>query len=471
MGDQGLLDANCLKDEGNLLFREGRWAEAKEKYSSALDLVTKLDNTTNLCATLHGNMAACFMKEEQWSLAIKSCSAILALPNESSNVKALFRRGVSNSRLHNFDEAKVELQRVLQLEPSNTAAKLELAELFKKRKEFSQLDRQRFQNLFSGGGPQIYEDREKEMEKKRILAQERDEYLQDQFSQHKLKARRERGNDYVEQNFEDWKTTFESEEYTKKEELASASSVQSSTFVANSDGKVDGKVDHQDKEDEDDELLMKGYKQTSDGRKTSFFSREIDSSTQALLGDILPKLLDSTKTSSDASVSASAIGPATWNTAGTWEDRDMSLWAVDRIKSLCSQASYSTTSLDPIPLTITSRIKEVVCEGSAQVIFARGKKKIVYDFLVKLEFIVELKSLMKEGTISSETDDTTVSKNYFGTLEFCEVTGDGQRSQHIVSFGEKPSPEFWESVSNTTAVLADCVAKSLDVFDAEFKTL
>jgi len=153
MGDQGLLeDATGLKDKGNLLFREGRWTEARAIYTSALDLATKLsslDQTTNLCATLHGNMAACFMKEEQWSLAIKSCSDILALPNESSNVKALFRRGVSNSRLHNFDEAKVELQRVLQIEPSNTAAKLELAELFKRKKEFSQLDRQRFQNLFS----------------------------------------------------------------------------------------------------------------------------------------------------------------------------------------------------------------------------------------------------------------------------------------------------------------------------------
>jgi hypothetical protein len=105
------------------------------------------------------------------------------------------------------------------------------------------------------------------------------------------------------------------------------------------------------------------------------------------------------------------------------------------------------------------------------VIFARGKKKVLYDFLVKLEFIVEVKSLVKEGTIPSETDDATATKNYFGTFEFCDVTCDGQRTQHTVSFAEKPSANFWESVSNATGVLADCVSKSLDIFDAEFRTL
>lgn len=46
------------------------------------------------------------------------------------------------------------------------------------------------------------------------------------------------------------------------------------------------------KDDSDDDLgtdKVRGYKLTSDGRKTSFFNNELTDEAKALIGDIAPK--------------------------------------------------------------------------------------------------------------------------------------------------------------------------------------
>ena len=85
---------------------------------------------------------------------------------------------------------------------------------------------------------------------------------------------------------------------------------------------------------------MKGYKMTSDGRKTTYFNREITEEEKVLLGDSTPKPLSSTTSSVTNSkegsikpVATSSTGSA-WNTAGTWEERNVTAWAIKHVKEL-----------------------------------------------------------------------------------------------------------------------------------------
>ena len=95
----------------------------------------------------------------------------------------------------------------------------------------------------------------------------------------------------------------------------------------------------------DSSSKMKGYKITSDGRKTTYFNREMTEAEKILLGDSTPKQLMNNIPSSDGACfqslsakSASSVGSA-WNTAGTWEERNHSPWASKRIKQLLTAAS------------------------------------------------------------------------------------------------------------------------------------
>ena len=76
---------------------------------------------------------------------------------------------------------------------------------------------------------------------------------------------------------------------------------------------------------------MRGYKIRADGSKTSYFDRQVDAETKALLDkQKQPKRLsvgtDGGGGGGGAASAQSAAGSA-WNTGGTWEEKDMSEWA------------------------------------------------------------------------------------------------------------------------------------------------
>ena len=62
---------------------------------------------------------------------------------------------------------------------------------------------------------------------------------------------------------------------------------------------------------------LRGYKLTSDGRKTTFFNNELDETTKALIGNIAPKKLD--PATSSVSATNNVGGGSVWNSAGTFE--------------------------------------------------------------------------------------------------------------------------------------------------------
>eukprot|EP01041_Mallomonas_annulata_P003486 gene3486-6932_t len=73
---------------------------------------------------------------------------------------------------------------------------------------------------------------------------------------------------------------------------------------------------------------LRGYKTTSDGKLTTYFHRDLSTEDKALLGSSTPKKIDiSGNTESSPTLTGSV-----WNAAGTWEEKNCTIWATNRIK-------------------------------------------------------------------------------------------------------------------------------------------
>jgi hypothetical protein len=134
----------------------------------------------------------------------------------------------------------------------------------------------------------------------------------------------------------------------------------------------------------DGDYTMKGYRTTQDGRKTTYFNRELSETDKSLIGDCAPKPISSSSPSPvPVSVSASpATGQSAWNAAGTWEEKDCTKWSKDQIKSVLKPV-FGRSSGDSISV---SKVKDV--EGEASITVVRGKKKYIYDMSLTLELKV-----------------------------------------------------------------------------------
>ncbi|XP_036211447.1 protein unc-45 homolog A isoform X2 [Myotis myotis] len=102
-----------LRKDGNELFKCGDYEGALAAYTQALDLgATPQDQ-----AILHRNRAACHLKLEDYSKAETEASK--AIDKDGGDVKALYRRSQALEKLGRLDQAVLDLQRCVSLEPKN----------------------------------------------------------------------------------------------------------------------------------------------------------------------------------------------------------------------------------------------------------------------------------------------------------------------------------------------------------------
>ncbi|XP_059194522.1 sperm-associated antigen 1 [Centropristis striata] len=129
-GETVNLDAPCgalppplsrLKNEGNLLFKNGQFADALEKYSQAIQGYTDsgLDSPEDLCI-LYSNRAACYLKDGNSQECIQDCTRALEL--QSFSLKPLLRRAMAYESLERYSKAYVDYKTVLQIDISVQAA-------------------------------------------------------------------------------------------------------------------------------------------------------------------------------------------------------------------------------------------------------------------------------------------------------------------------------------------------------------
>ena len=115
---------------------------------------------------------------------------------------------------------------------------------------------------------------------------------------------------------------------------------------------------------------IRGYKLTSDGRKTSYFNNEMDAKTKELIGDIAPKKIS-------APVSAAAEPVTTdkgsaWNAAGTFESKNLTKWAKDAIRDRCNKIVAGAGAGGDGSASASARVTSITSDGDAEIVSNRG---------------------------------------------------------------------------------------------------
>ncbi|KAL2319318.1 hypothetical protein Fmac_028287 [Flemingia macrophylla] len=111
------------------------FSEEEKKSSKALKVACNLNN------------AACKLKLKDYKQAEKLCTKVLDL--ESTNVKALYRRGQAYIQLADLDLAELDIKKALEIDPNNRDVKIEYKTLKEKMKEYNRKEAKFYGNMFN----------------------------------------------------------------------------------------------------------------------------------------------------------------------------------------------------------------------------------------------------------------------------------------------------------------------------------
>ncbi|XP_022137935.1 70 kDa peptidyl-prolyl isomerase-like [Momordica charantia] len=147
--------AGKKKEEGNALFKAGKYDRASRRYEKAVGYIEydtsfsdeeKLQSKA-LKVSCNLNNAACKLKVKDYKQAEKLCTKVLEL--DSRNVKALYRRAQAYIQLVDLDLAEQDIKKALEIDPDNREVKMEYRQLKAKVKEYNKKDAQFYGNIFA----------------------------------------------------------------------------------------------------------------------------------------------------------------------------------------------------------------------------------------------------------------------------------------------------------------------------------
>lgn len=161
----GLEDAECQqkneKDKGNEEYEKGNYEEAVKAWARSLQSVRYILNkgfyqhSEEQQKEVHGmeirlclNMAQGYLKTKDWNNAVSHADKVLEL--DPSNSKALYRKASALMQLLSFKEAAAVLEKLLQVEPGNKAAKNLLNEARRKAEVGERKAKKMSQKMLSG---------------------------------------------------------------------------------------------------------------------------------------------------------------------------------------------------------------------------------------------------------------------------------------------------------------------------------
>nr|GME09475.1 peptidyl-prolyl cis-trans isomerase FKBP62-like [Ipomoea batatas] len=147
--------AGKKKEEGNVLFKAGKYARASKRYEKGVKFIEydtsfseeEKKQSKALKISCNLNNAACKLKLKDYKEAEKLCTKVLEL--DSTNVKALYRRAQAHMHLIDFDLAEFDIKKALEIDPDNREVKLEYKVLKEKVKEYNKKDAKFYGNMFA----------------------------------------------------------------------------------------------------------------------------------------------------------------------------------------------------------------------------------------------------------------------------------------------------------------------------------
>lgn len=145
-----------LKDEGNVFFSANNLEKAVEFYKSALATLEPISDDPGVlrmnCATVLGNLTLVFVKIKSWTVAEEFASKVLEI--NSSDVKALYRRGLARIGNNRLDAALDDLKSAKEIAAANgdnntlQLISKEIAGIHAEFKRVKESEKAKYKNLF-----------------------------------------------------------------------------------------------------------------------------------------------------------------------------------------------------------------------------------------------------------------------------------------------------------------------------------
>jgi peptidylprolyl isomerase len=141
------------KEEGTALFKAKDFQGAAMKYEEACkylddeDTLEVVEGARELMTTCKLNAAQACISAGHYSFALEKCNYVLGV--DAGNIKALYRRGLARNHTGNPEGAIEDLNRVLELDSANAAAKNELLRAKKQIADAKKKEKAAYGNLFS----------------------------------------------------------------------------------------------------------------------------------------------------------------------------------------------------------------------------------------------------------------------------------------------------------------------------------
>lgn len=156
--DEKVAHGELRKASAANLFKAGRVELALRSYKGVVDLFNYLDNykeenkekANTLKKLCELNKAACLLKLKDWDAARKACNAVLK--DDSSNVKALFRRATALKEMGEFEEAMRDCKAILGQDKANADARRMIPQLKELQKAEDKKSQGMFANMCKGLG-------------------------------------------------------------------------------------------------------------------------------------------------------------------------------------------------------------------------------------------------------------------------------------------------------------------------------
>ncbi|KAI3514522.1 hypothetical protein L1887_12991 [Cichorium endivia] len=147
--------AGKKKEEGNMLFKAGKYLRASKRYEKAVKYIEydtsfgeeEKKQAKILKVSCNLNNAACKLKMKDYKEAEKLCTKVLEM--ESRNVKALYRRAQAYINVADLDLAEVDIKKALEIDPDNKDVKMEYRVLKEKMREYNKKDAKFYGNMFA----------------------------------------------------------------------------------------------------------------------------------------------------------------------------------------------------------------------------------------------------------------------------------------------------------------------------------
>lgn len=405
---EALLKALEHKETGNTHFASQNLIEASRAYRKGISLLKPFNQANSgdeqikiLLVTMNTNLSMVCYKQQKYKLAKDAAGKSLEI--DASNVKALYRRALAHRALGDEDLALNDLKCAYKLDEKNAAVKKEIANIRKGRELAKKNEKERLQKAFSSGSL-LYGDKEEEERQAAKRREKERKEQEEREAKEKERLKKLWEDDCVERlkneeevlDYEAWdaeRVKREKEEKERKE-----AERKKAEKKKREERKAAAKANQKDDTDSEDELtekelaMLRGYKKTSDGRTTSYFTREQTDKEKELIGCIQPKRLESNASESAASSTTeqqqTAKVGSVWNQAGTtWEEKDTTDWCKSCLTECLLESMSAHASEFGSSSTYIARVKSVdALSGDASVALAGGKKRYIYDFHTELKY-------------------------------------------------------------------------------------